>query len=374
MQLTEILIERGLITPAQLRSVAGFRNLQDGQLGACLLAERLITADALAQALGVLFGVPPALDSDFARADPSLRKRLGAHQAARFNAIPLYVAPNRRVAVAMVDPSHPEFIDEMGFILGAAIEPMVTSEPMFVRQMELLYGMAPRRTTATHSVAAESARPVAVPVQVQTPLPRRPSQAHVQAINDMPIFVPATPAPPPPWSVQVARSRTPTPPPVAPAGGDAAVDRILSAPDRQTIVDQLFVFMGSAFGAGAMFVVNGVFAEGRFGFCQGSRRPDAETLIFSLSLPSCFHLALRRAAIFHGPVPPEGEVIHKSLWNALACPPPSEVVVAPVIAADQVAILLYAQGQGGGPIEKLAVARLQQVSVALGSALVRLGN
>jgi hypothetical protein len=141
MRLVEILLERGWISPVRLRSLVGFQNLEDDQLATGLLEEGLLSADQLAVALGVLFGVPPALDRDFQRADPGLRKRLRAHQASSLKAIPLYTTPSRRVAVAMVRPTDPQVIDDLGFSLGAAIEPMATSEPVLARQLELLYAM-----------------------------------------------------------------------------------------------------------------------------------------------------------------------------------------------------------------------------------------
>ena len=161
---------------------------------------------------------------------------------------------------------------------------------------------------------------------------------------------------------------------VAVTGPDAAVEQIASAPDRQTAADSLFAFMRSCFGAGAMFVVNGVFAEGRFGYNQGSECAAVESIVFSLSLPSCFRLAYTQSAIFHGPPPPDGASVHRSLWLALASEPPREVLVAPVIAAGQTAILLYAQGRKGGHIEKFAVNRMEHVSAALANTLVRLAG
>ena len=157
MKLVEILLARGSLSPVRLSSVGGYQNLEDEQLGTCLFEEGAITADQLAVALSVLWGVPPALDQDFARSEPGLRKRLQSHQAAKLKAIPLYTTPNRRVAVAMVNPTHPEIIEELGFILGVAIEPMVTSEPVHARQLELLYGLPRYRTTGFHPNTSQAA-------------------------------------------------------------------------------------------------------------------------------------------------------------------------------------------------------------------------
>jgi hypothetical protein len=408
MSLAEILLERGWISPASLRSMPGYQAVQDAQLATGLLEEGLLTADQVATALGIFFGVPPALDQDFARVDPGLLRRLRARQADQLKSIPLYTTASRRVAVAMVDPHDLKSIDELGFALGAAIEPMVTSEPVLARQLELLYSMPRRWTTGYHPVAqpatvdgpvmapvmapmsAEDSRPL-MPLAVNagsqfeapTPpprstgrpaLPRRPrasTQSDRAAVSDAPLFVPADPRAP----VQAAEemlSQTPIPPMVARTGPDAAVEKIMSARDRQAAADHLFAFMRSCFGAGAMFAMSGVFAEGRFGYNEGEPRPAVESLVFSLSLPSCFHTAHRQGIVFHGTPMPEGDAIHQSLWTALGCQPPREVVVAPVIVAGQTALLLYGQGRNGARIESFAVSRLGYVCAALAQTLLRL--
>ncbi len=406
MRLVEILLQRGWISPTGLRSLVGYQNLEDEQLGMGLLEEGMLSADQLASALGELFGVPPALDQDFARSDPNLRKRLSAHQASSLKAIPLYITPKRRVAVAMVQPTDPKFVDELEFVLGASIEPMATSEPVLARQLEMLYSMPRRWTTGYHPVASPAiadggqamrkpmddpgCRPLdltpslgtplgprfepAPPVPGQPGLPRRPkqpTQSYAVPVNDIPLVVPVGPIAGA-YPAENARSPMPAPPRTAMAGSDGAVEKILSANDRQAAADHLFSFMRSCFAVGAMFVVNGVFAQGRFGYNEGSPCPGVERVVFSLSLPSCFHLAHRHRALFHGPPPPDGEAVHRPLWAALGCRPPREVVVAPVVVGAQTAILVYGQGRDGACIEKLTVSRLERVSAALAEVLVRL--
>jgi len=408
MRLAEILLERGWISPAQLRSMPGYQALEDEQLATGLLEEGLLTADQVAVALGLLSGVPPALDQDFARVDPGLLKRLRARQAEQLKSIPLYTMKSRRVAVAMVHPHDLKSMDELGFALGAAIEPMATSEPVLARQLERLYSMPRRWTTGYHPVAspavadgpamapgmapmsADDSRPInLMPLAVNggsqfeapTPAPRstgRPTlprrsraqtQSYLAAVSDVPLFVPADPGAP----VQaVGEVQTPIPPMVSRTGPDAAVEKILSAGDRQAAADHLFTFMRSCFGAGAMFVIAGAFAEGRFGYHQGEPCPGVEGLVCSLSLPSCFRAAHVQGTLFHGTPMPDGEAVHRALWTALGCQPPREVVVAPVVVAGQTGLLLYGQGRNGARIESFAVSRLEHVCAALAKALLRL--
>lgn len=408
MKIAQLLIMRGFLLPDQMRSIPGAENMDDGQLGTALVRAGLVTTDQLALVLGELLGVPPALEVDFLKSDPGLRRRLRAHQATSLKSIPLYTTQSRRIAVAMVDPTHPEFLDELGFALGGAIEPMVTSEPALARQLELLYGMAQRKTTGFNPVAnvaipdtgavvrsrsptSESRRlelvPLAAPIDdgpvLAGPVGARPAtptararatkqtQSYLAAVEDLPLFVPADPNAP---REAAADPLTPVPPMVSVTGPDRAVEQILSSPDRQAAADNLFAFMRSCFGAGAMFVINGVFAMGRFGYNEGTECPAVESLVFSLSLPSAFRSAHSRGVVFHGIPTPEGEPIHGPLWAALRCPPPRELLVAPVVAGGQVSLLLYAHGRKHGRIERFAVARLEHVCSALGNTLMRLAG
>lgn len=406
MTVAQLLISRGFLSADQILSVPGAENMGDGQLGSALVEAGLVTTDQLALILSDMLGVPPALESDFLRSDPGLRKRLRAHQATSLKSIPLYATQSRRVAVAMVDPTHPKLLDELSFALGASIEPMVTSEHALARQLELLYAMPRRRTTGFHpvasvglpdgmlprapsptgesrrlqlvppTVAADSAIASAAPgVRVPTPTARgrvtKLTQPYLAAVEDIPMFVPADAGAP---IRPAAEPLTPVPPMVSVTGPDRAVEQILSSPDRQAAADNLFAFMRSCFGAGAMFVINGVFANGRFGYNEGTECPAVESLVFSLSLPSAFRNAHTRGAVFHGPPLPDGEAVYGPLWVALRCPPPRELLVAPVVAGGQVSLLLYAHGRNHGRIEKSAVARMEHVCSALANTLVRLAG
>jgi hypothetical protein len=132
--------------------------------------------------------------------------------------------------------------------------------------------------------------------------------------------------------------------------------------------------MRTCFGVGAMFAVAGAVARGRFGFSGGMVQPEVESMTFSLSLPSCFRIARSRRATFRGLPPPDGMAVQGSLWAALHCQTPTEVLVSPVIVDSHVTLLLYAQGDAGERINPAAASRMEQVCEALSSSLLRLAG
>lgn len=450
-RLGEILVKQGLITQAGLERAWSQEAAKRGRLGTYLVETDLLTSDQLALGLAELLGVAPALDADFARADASLRKRLVVHQAIELQAIPLFSSNGKRIAVAMANPTNRNALDRLAFILGATVDPMVTSEVALNRQFELLYrvrrkraktllpsmlsgaqpaGPAPTAASASTGAGKATVGPPPLPKDWQIrpalrshrqagppPAGARPAQEREPAqeaarpaprskgaagavrlaplapgqaarepgapavlMEDAACFTP-TPLtfippricdPPIPSRVLARHPLTPVVVPITGAGTQLAVEQIRFASDQQDLSDNLFTFMRTCFSAGAMFVVTGAVAQGRFGFAGGRVRPEVERLRIPLGLPSCLRIARSRRANFRGAPPPDGGAVHAPLWAALGTDSPSDVLVSPVIVDGQVTLLLYAQGDPGSRILSVAAARIEQVREALGSSLLRL--
>jgi hypothetical protein len=412
MRLGEILIKRGLVTEAELQSALVQQHARGVRLGTWFVESSRLTNDQVALALAEQFGVPPALEADFARAELALRRRLVVHQAVELQAIPLFLTNRRRVAVAMANPANPRALDRLAFILGATVDPMVATELAIAHHLELLYGVrrkgkpgaahpavvvlpAPHQTTSKKSPpevddirpalrSHRKAAPQGIRLAPLTPgTTTHEPGAPVEVMEDALCFTP-TPltyipplddrTPPRPSRVASRHPLTPLVVPITGAGAQLAVDQIRFASDQQDLSDSLFTFMRACFGVGAMFSVAGAVARGRFGFSDGLVRPAVESMTFSLSLPSCFRIARSRRATFRGLPPPDGMAVQGPLWAALHCQPPTEVLVSPVIVDSHVTLLLYAQGEVGGRINAAAASRMEQVCEALSSSLLRLAG
>ncbi len=426
MSLGEVLVKRGLLSPGKLQAALADEQAKGKRLGAYLVEKGVLTSDQLALGLAEQFGVPPALEADFVRADPALRKRLVVHQAIELQTIPLFFTAPKRVAVAMANPNNLWVLDRLTFILGATVEPMVTSETALMRHFELLYRVRQKRkvriTTKDVPIPQQMAKrppplpqsPPAKPAPSEPPeirpalrshrstpkgRPPAPDPTHpvrlapldpkiaerepaapVAIMEDGLCFTPTPMAfipprlwdPPTPLRVLSRHVLTPVVVPITSAGAQLAVEQIRFATDQQDLSDNLFTFMRSCFTVGAMFLVNGAVAQGRFGFSDGHVRPAVEQLRFSLTLPSCLRIARSRRGSFRGAPPPDGMAVQGPLWAALATDPPRDVLVSPVIVDSQVTLLLYAQGDAGGRITAMAASKMEQVREALSSSLLRL--
>jgi hypothetical protein len=419
MRLGEILVKRGLVTEAQLQTGLAQQHARGVRLGTWFVECSMLTNDQVALALAEQFGVPPALEADFARAEMTLRRRLVVHQAVELQAIPLFVTNRRRVAVAMANPANPRALDRLAFVLGSTVDPMVATELAIAHHLELLYGVRRQskpgvaRPSAVYLPAPQqtvSRKPAPEPDDIRPALrthrkaPQGMQQSNPQEIRLAPLkpgtttrepgapievmedalcftptpltYIPPLDArtPPKPSRVAARHPLTPLVVPITNAGAQLAVDQIRFAADQQDLSDSLFAFMRTCFGVGAMFTVAGAVARGRFGFSDGEVRPEIESMSYSLSLPSCFRIARSRRATYRGLPPPDGMAVQGPLWAALHCQSPSDVLVSPVIVDSHVTLLLYAQGEAGGRINNLAASRMEQVCEALSSSLLRLAG
>lgn len=412
MKLGEILVKRGLVTEVQLQAATVEQHVQGMRLGTYLVERGILTTDQVALALAEQFGVPPALEADFARAEAVLRKRLVVNQAIELQAIPLFYTTPRRVAVAMANPANPRALDRLAFILGATVDPMVATEIGLERQFELLYGVRRKgKNTFVRPVALSLPAPHQVSAKQPAPAdsdirpalrshsqPKRPAKglslpplapgsetrepaAPVEIMEDALCFTPTPLAylppadarnPPTPTRVMSRHPLTPIVVPITSAGAQLAVDQIRFATDQQDLADSLFTFMRACFRVGALFAVSGATARGRFGFANGHVRPSIENMELSLSLPSCLRIARSRRGTYRGAPPPDGMAVQGQLWKALGTEPPTEVLISPVIVDNQVTLLLYAQGEGERRLNAVAAAKMEQVCDAMSSSLLRL--
>jgi hypothetical protein len=415
MRLGEILVKHGLITEAALQAALAQQHARGVRIGTWFVESGALTNDQVALALAEQFGVPPALEADFARSELALRRRVVVHQAVELQAIPLFLTNRRRVAVAMANPANPRALDRLAFILGATVDPMVATELAIARHLELLYGVRRKGKTGVPRPVAltlpsphqtMSKKPTAKDDDIRPALRthRKAPQGNSQGIRLAPLrpgtstrepaapvavmedalcftptplaYIPPMDARTPPKPTRVA-SRNPLTPLVVPitgAGAQLAVDQIRFAADQQDLSDSLFAFMRTCFAVGAMFSVAGAVARGRFGFSDGHVRPEVESLTFSLSLPSCFRIARSRRSTYRGSPPPDGMAVQGPLWNALRCQAPTDVLVSPVIVDGHVTLLLYAQGEAGVRINSQSALRMEQVCEAMSSSLLRLAG
>jgi len=232
-RLGELLVEGGLVTPAQLQSAITHQKIARGRLGSNLVALGYISEEVLMDFLSHQTGVPQ-MDVRNVEVPPQVLKLVPHRLADQFTVLPITTKEPKSLVLAMSDPSDLNAIDSARFASGLNIEPVVASHSALRKAISDLYrrleapmgaltvdlGTDPGQEEALP--VSFSLAPLPVPTSAPTPpaaFPRDPffdgPTAPTQPVNIDPFGLfesaPArrAPAPPPPMAnPELVHSRT----------------------------------------------------------------------------------------------------------------------------------------------------------------------
>jgi len=137
-RLGELLIKRNYITQEQLKKATDEQKLKGGRLESNLVRLGYIKEDELLSFLSAQYRVPSVKISKM-EINPSVIKLIPSSISKKYFIIPI----NRmgpKLTVAMVDPSNIVVIDEIKFMTGFNVEPVVASETEIIDAVKKYYG------------------------------------------------------------------------------------------------------------------------------------------------------------------------------------------------------------------------------------------
>jgi len=137
-RLGELLIKRNYITPEQLKRASDEQKMKGGRLESNLVKLGYIKEDELLSFLSAQHRVPSVKLSKV-EINPNVIKLIPASIAKKYFIIPVNrVGP--KLTLAMADPSNIIVIDEVKFITGFNVEPVVASEVEIIDAIKKYYG------------------------------------------------------------------------------------------------------------------------------------------------------------------------------------------------------------------------------------------
>ena len=137
-RLGELLIKRNFITPEQLKKAHEEQKLKGGRLESNLVRLGFIKEDELLSFLSAQYRVPSVKLSKI-EINPNIVKLIPPSISKKYFIIPINrVGP--KLTLAMVDPSNIVVIDEIKFMTGFNVEPVVASEAEIVDAIKKYYG------------------------------------------------------------------------------------------------------------------------------------------------------------------------------------------------------------------------------------------
>jgi type IV pilus assembly protein PilB len=137
-KLGEILLKENLITPDQLKQALEDQKANGGRLGNSLVRLGFMSDDEVMAVLSRQYGVP-SINLNYFEVDPGVTKLIPMDTALKFQVLPLSRVGSS-LTLAMVDPTNVFAMDDIKFMTGFNIEPVVASETAIAEAIRKNYG------------------------------------------------------------------------------------------------------------------------------------------------------------------------------------------------------------------------------------------
>ena len=137
-RLGDLLVKEKVITPEQLEQATKVQKENNCRLGSALVKLGFLTDEDVTNFLSRQYGVP-AINLSYFEIDPSVVKLIPFETAKRYQILPLSRV-GASLTIAMVDPTNVFAMDDIKFMTGFNIEPVVASESSILEGIEKAYG------------------------------------------------------------------------------------------------------------------------------------------------------------------------------------------------------------------------------------------
>ena len=139
-KLGEILIKERIISQDQLKQALEYQKTNNCRLGNALVKLTFMTDDEVTAVLSRQYGVP-SINLAYFDVDPAVIKLIPMDTAQKYQILPLSRVGSS-LTVAMVDPTNVFAMDDIKFMTGFNIEPVVASETAILDAIKKHYGTA----------------------------------------------------------------------------------------------------------------------------------------------------------------------------------------------------------------------------------------
>jgi type IV pilus assembly protein PilB len=138
VKLGDLLLRSKLITPDQLEAALKSQREEGGKLGEALVRVGAVTENDITETLSQQFGVP-SIDLANFEIDPSVIKIVPGDVARKYGVLPVNKT-GATLTIAMGDPTNVFAMDDIKFMTGYNVEPVVASEVALRKAIEKHYG------------------------------------------------------------------------------------------------------------------------------------------------------------------------------------------------------------------------------------------
>src|SRR6266571_342161 len=164
VRIGELLLKEKRISPEQLQQALAHQKANGGKLGYNLVKMGFVKDEEITALLSKQYGVPSINLTQF-EIDPAVIKLIPADTAQKYQIIPLSRA-GATLTIAMTDPTNVFAMDDIKFMTGYNVEPVVASETAVMESIQKYYGKA-AMAAASAADAAANAGPSALEMASQ---------------------------------------------------------------------------------------------------------------------------------------------------------------------------------------------------------------
>ena len=383
--LLDMLLNAGLITRVQFDDALKNRVIFGGKIGTSLIEMGYISEEELARFLSNKLAVPYVSPEQLLTIPQETIDLLPRDMAIKYGVIPIKLE-KKRLSLVMSDPADLKAIDEIGFITGFIVRPLITPEVRLIQALSKYYqaDMPPRyqhiieilEVRKQASAAPQPQQPVftapapnvdATTAQLEQPVPTiptptlkpKPTVKPKPAVQSEPALQPEQTPPPLPvpvphqppeqeedredyledleivedgaWSEQIRRFQP-----------DAVSNGLAYAENSEEISDLLITELGRRVRRAALFRIKDHSANFWKGFDRKMTITGIDNLRFPLTEPSVLKTVADSAGIYLGPM--KETPINHLLYDALGGAQPAAVLLMPVLIGGRLVNIVYAEG------------------------------
>ena len=153
VRIGELLLKEKRITPEQLQEALTYQKANGGKLGYNLVKLGYVKDEEITALLSKQYGVPSINLAQF-EIDPAVIKLIPAETAQKYQIIPLSRA-GATLTIAMTDPTNVFAMDDIKFMTGYNVEPVVASETAVMDSITRYYALS-KAAAATAAAGGSS--------------------------------------------------------------------------------------------------------------------------------------------------------------------------------------------------------------------------
>src|SRR6266705_1787560 len=137
-KLGEILVRENLISPQNLREALDYQREHGGRLGYNLVKLGLVSDEMITAVLSRQYGIP-SVNLDLFHIEESVLRLIPQEVAQKYSVLPLSRV-GATLTLAMVDPTNVFAMDDIKFMTGLNVEPVVVAEASIQQAIAKYYG------------------------------------------------------------------------------------------------------------------------------------------------------------------------------------------------------------------------------------------